>query len=288
MINKYNENNNLLLSELNDVDYTYHKLLLNILNNGVWKQNRTGIKTISIFGPQIKFYNIGENFPIITTKKIILRSVIGELLWFLSGSTNKFELKEKYGVGIWDNWGDDKTGEMGPIYGHQWVNWNGINQLQNILNTLKTNPDDRRMIVSSWNVPQIKDMALPPCHWSYQFYSAKYPNNSKRTLHLIENQRSVDTFLGLPFNIVSYALLLMMIAQEVDMIPGNLIMNLGDTHIYENHLDYIHKQLKRKSKDCRPVMQLNKNKGFWEFESEDFKLLGYDSHPNWKGVPIAV
>jgi len=295
---------------LNSVDYEYHSLIEKILEEALWKQNRTGVKTLSIFGPQIKFENVGENFPLLTTKKIHLKSVIGELLWFLSGSTNKHELKEKYGTSIWDEWGDDETGELGPIYGHQWVNWEymefakgdhgatfsadglwrrkSINQLQNIIDTLKTNPDDRRMIVSAWNVPAIPEMALPPCHWSYQFYTNQYPGEEKRRLHIKMNIRSWDFFIGAPFNIASYALLLMMMAQEVDMLPGDLYISSGDVHIYENHLEYIMKQLSRDSKGSIPKMELNKNKGFWDFLPEDFNLIGYDPHPNWKNVPVAV
>jgi thymidylate synthase len=294
-------------SKLNDTDKTYCKLLVNILKNGIWKQNRTGTKTLSIFGPQVEFKNVGEKFPLLTQKKIHARSVIGELLWFLSGSTNKHELKEKYGCSIWDEWGDDETGELGPIYGHQWVNWKDyktrwvnalsgpgmnvpvyINQIQNIIDTLKTNPDDRRMIVSAWNVAEIPEMALPPCHWSFQFYTNQIPGEEKRRLHIIENQRSVDTFLGLPFNIASYALLLMMVAQQVDMIPGNLIMNLGDTHIYEDHLKYVTEQLSRNSKGNSPTVVIDKQKDIWSYKPEHFHLEGYTPHPNWKNIPVAV
>ena len=294
---------------LNRTDLTYHGLLLNILTNGLWKQNRTGVKTLSIFGPQVEFINVAERFPLLTTKKIFLKGVIGELLWFLSGSTNKFELKEKYGTSIWDEWGDDETGEMGPIYGHQWVNWEywkpeptampipshgqlrltSINQLQNIIDTLKTNPDDRRMIVSAWHVEQLSEMALPPCHWSFQFYTNQYPGEEKRRLHIKMHIRSWDIFLGGPFNIASYAILLLMMAKEVDMLAGNLIISAGDVHIYENHLEYIYKQLERTSKAQEPVMTLNPEKGFWDYEGiQDFELQGYDAHPNWRGVPIAV
>lgn len=288
-------------NNLNKTDSKYHKLLIKILKTGVWKENRTGTKTLSIFGEKIKFKNVGEHFPLLTTKNIHIKSIIGELLWFLSGSTDKNELKNKYGVSIWDEWNAPNPkfdGDMGPIYGSQWVNWTyydesnnlekkTINQIQNIIDSLKTNPDDRRMIVSAWKVDDIKNMALPPCHWSFQFYSVLYPGNEKRTLHLIENQRSVDTFLGLPFNIASYALLLLMVAKEVDMIPGDLTMNLGDTHIYENHIPYICEQLNRSSKSFEPIMQLH-NKTFWNAEIKDFELLNYLSHPNWKNIPVAV
>jgi len=294
-------------SNLNWADYQYHKLLIQILEEGVWKTNRTGVKTISIFGPQVEFHDVANKFPLLTTKRIHLKSVIGELLWFLSGSTNKHVLKEKYGVSIWDEWGDDKTGELGPVYGHQWVAWRDyktrwidaisgpgmeipleINQIQNLIDTLKKNPDDRRMIVNAWNVAQISEMALPPCHWSFQCESRQYPNEEKRRLNLKMNIRSWDIFLGGPFNISSYAILLLMLAQEVDMIPGTLTISAGDVHIYENHLEYIYKQLGRSSKASEPIMKLNPNKGFWEFEPNDFELQNYDAHPNWKDVPVAV
>ena len=291
----------------NETDYEYHQLLVKILHEGLWKENRTGVKTLSIFGPQVQFKNVAEKFPLLTTKKVHMKSIIGELLWFLSGSTNKHELKEKYECSIWDEWGDDETGELGPIYGHQWVNWEyyfvagtnkhtheeyrikgSINQLQNIIDTLKTNPDDRRMIVSAWHVDQIKDMALPPCHWSYQFDTRQYPGEDKRRLNIKMNIRSWDIFLGGPFNIASYALLLMMMAQEVDMIAGDLTISAGDVHIYENHMEYILEQLKRNSVRSEPRMTLNPNKGFWEFEPEDFQLDDYEAHPNWKNIPIAI
>jgi len=294
-------------TNLNKTDKEYHDLLVKILKEGIWKENRTGTKTLSIFGPQVEFPNVAEAFPLLTTKKIHLKSIIGELLWFLSGSTNKHELRDKYGVTIWDEWGDDKTGELGPVYGHQWVAWRDyktkwisavsgpgmqvpiyINQLQNIIDKLKTNPDDRRLIVSAWNVAEIDQMALPPCHWSYQWESRQYPGETKRRLNLKMNIRSWDIFLGGPFNISSYALLLLMMAQEVDMHPGNLYISAGDVHIYENHLEYIYKQLARDSKAQEPLMLLNESKSFWDFEPEDFILEDYEAHPNWKGVPIAV
>ena len=301
---------------LNPTDKQYHELLCKILEEGIWKQNRTGVKTLSIFGPQVEFHNVGEAFPLLTTKKIHLKSIIGELLWFLSGSTNKHVLRDQYGVSIWNEWGDDETGELGPVYGHQWVNWTyvkpdskllntykkglphfpggfkarhySINQIQNLIDKLKTNPDDRRMIVSAWHVDQIPDMALPPCHWSFQCDTRQYPGDDKRTLNLKMNIRSWDIFLGGPFNIASYAILLLMIAQEVDMIPGNLYISGGDVHIYENHLEYIYKQLGRNSKGKEPIMKLNPDKEFWNFTPDDFPLEGYDPHSNWKNVPIAV
>jgi len=294
------------LEYLNIIDKEYHSLLLKILDEGVWKQNRTGVKTLSIFGPQIIFKDIKNNFPLLTTKKVHLKSIIGELLWFLSGSTNKHTLKNKYGVSIWDEWGDDETGELGPIYGKQWVSWKSydyvsakqedgtvvnvpiyLNQIEKIIQTLLHNPDDRRMIVTAWNPGEIEKMALPPCHWSFQFYSVKYPGNDKRTLHIIQNQRSVDVGLGLPFNIASYALLLMMIAEQVNMIPGNLIMNLGDTHIYENHLEQLYEQLSRDSKGEIPKMKIKKRSNLWLYEPGDFNLENYNPHKAIK-MPVAV
>lgn len=304
---------------LNSCDKEYHELLEEILRDGLWKENRTGTKTISIFGPQVRFNDVGTKFPLLTTKKVHLKSIIGELLWFLEGSTNKNRLKDHYGTSIWDEWDGPNPkfpGDMGPIYGNQWVNWTynhvysedddqpvvegidedsviiseerSINQLQGIIDTLKTNPDDRRMIVTAWHPEQLKDMALPPCHWSFQFYTNQYPNEEKRRLHIKMNIRSWDVCLGGPFNIASYALMLLMMAQEVDMIPGDLIISAGDAHLYENHLEFIYKQLSRNSKGAEPVMKLNPNKGFWDFTPEDFTLEGYDPHPNFKNVPIAV
>ncbi|HUT81248.1 MAG TPA: thymidylate synthase [Candidatus Bathyarchaeia archaeon] len=304
------------------MDYEYHSLIEKILEEGLWKENRTGTKTLSIFGPQVTFKHIGTDFPLLTTKNIHLKSIIGELLWFLSGSTNKHVLKEKYGVSIWDEWGDDETGELGPVYGHQWVNWEyfgieglahygidankvreplcdgllygqrhikkSINQIQNLIDTLRNNPDDRRMIVSAWHVDQIPLMALPPCHWSFQCDTRKYPNNDRRTLNLKMNIRSWDIFLGGPFNIASYAILLLMLAHEVGMNPGDLTISAGDVHIYENHLEYIYKQLNRNSKFRPPLMNVNPYKKFWDYEPDDFTLDNYDPHPNWKNVPVAI
>lgn len=292
----------------NNIDFPYHKLLTKILKNGVLKENRTGVKTYSIFGPQIEFRDVNLNFPLISTRKILTKSVLGELLWFLSGSTNKHDLENKYGVKIWKHWGDDETGEMGPIYGNQWVNWEywepkshvskfnkeyvcekkSINQLQDIIETLKINPDDRRMIVSTWDPSIISHMALPPCHWSFQFYSVQYPNEEKRRLSVKMHQRSVDSFVGLPFNIASYAFLLHMIANEVNMIPQDLFMSFGDTHIYENHIEYIIKQLNRNSKSINPPKLNLLKKDFWNYTLEDFDIEGYDPYPNWKNIPIAV
>jgi thymidylate synthase len=304
-------------SELNTVDYVYHKLMIDILSDGVWKDNRTGTKALSLFGPQIIFENINEHFPLITTKKIHLKSVIGELLWFLSGNTNKFVLKEKYDCTIWDEWGDNSTGELGPIYGKQWVNWSymkpkfdtfdmyhheifhapggtpcmtfHINQIQNVIDGLKTNPDSRRLIVSAWNVGELDQMALAPCHRSFQFYSWKNPIHIKRYLDILVDIRSNDIFLGAPFNIASYAMLLMMIAKEVDMIPNKLIINIGDAHLYENHIPYVLEQLKRGSAGNSPQIVINPlKKNVFSYEPDDFHLLYYNAHANWRNIPIAV
>lgn len=289
---------------LNDADETYHNLFLDILTKGAWKENRTGTRTLSLFGPQLVF-DLNNGFPLISTKKIHWKSIVGELLWFLSGSTNKHELKEKYGVSIWDEWGDDKTGELGPVYGKQWVEWetgdifhyegpNGqiidepitINQIQKLVDKLKTNPDDRRLIVSAWNVAQIDQMALPPCHWSFQCYTSLDEQN-RRELSMIMNIRSWDTFLGGPFNIAEYALLLMMLAQQTDMIPRKLIINAGDAHIYEDHIPYIIEQLKRNSESIATV-ELIKAPNIFSYSPKDIILSGYKAHPNWKNVPVAV
>jgi len=277
------------LTKVNNADKEYHSLMIDILVNGKWKENRTGTQTLSIFGPQLRFKNILEHFPLITTKRVHWKSVVGELLWFLSGSTNKFVLKEKYGVTIWDEWGDNETGDLGPVYGFQWRNFDGsgIDQLSNVINDLKKDPDDRRLIVTAWNPKQIKDMALPPCHWSYQFYSV-LNNEGKRELSMIMNIRSWDIFLGGPFNIAEYALLLQMVAQTVDMIPHELIINAGDAHLYENHIPFVIEQLQRDTLSD-PTVSLNlEQKNIFEFSLSDINLLDYNAHPNWRNVPVAV
>lgn len=298
-IGEINYNNN-----LNDADKMYHDLLVNILSNGIWKESRTGIKTLSIFGPQLKF-DISKAFPLITTKKIHWKSIIGELLWFLSGSTNKFELKEKYGVSIWDEWGNNETGELGPIYGKQWISWKTynnkihkdkkgnniyipivINQIDKLISFLKNDPDNRRMLVSAWNPAEIAQMALPPCHWSFQCYTS-INKNGNREISMIMNIRSWDTFLGGPFNIAEYALLLMILGREVNMIPKNLIINAGDAHIYENHIPYVIEQLQRDSKSLPSIQFLN-IKDIYEYTPDDIMLISYDAHPNWKNVPVAI
>lgn len=256
----------------------YHELLQHILDNGVLKEDRTGTGTISVFGYQMRF-NLSEGFPVLTTKKLHLRSIIHELLWFLKGDTNIQYLKEN-NVSIWDEWADE-NGNLGPVYGYQWRSWptaegKSIDQITQLIEQIKRNPDSRRLIVSAWNVPFIEEMALPPCHTMFQFYVAQ----GKLSCQLY--QRSADTFLGVPFNIASYALLTLMIAQVCGLEPGEFIHTLGDAHLYTNHLDQAKLQLTR---DFRPLptMRLNPEvKSIFEFKFEDFELLNYDPHPHIK------
>lgn len=259
----------------------YLDLVNRILTEGVVKEDRTGTGTKSIFGHQMRF-NLGNGFPLLTTKKVFLRGIIEELLWFISGDTNKKTLQAK-NVHIWDGWGDDETGELGPIYGYQWRSWpdyNGghIDQLQQVIEQIKNTPNSRRMIVCSWNVAQIDQMGLPPCHCFFQFYVA----DGKLSLQLY--QRSADTFLGVPFNIASYALLLMMVAQVTGLKPGEFIHTTGDTHIYLNHMEQVNLQLSREPR-ALPVMKINPEvKSILDFKYEDFQLEGYDPWPAIKGA----
>ncbi len=261
----------------------YKKLLSHILENGVQKEDRTGTGTISVFGYQMRF-NLQEGFPVLTTKKLHLRSIIHELLWFLKGDTNIAYLKEN-NVTIWDEWADEQ-GNLGPVYGYQWRSWptrdgKSIDQIKNIIQQIKNNPDSRRIIVSAWNVGEIENMALPPCHAFFQFYVA----DGKLSCQLY--QRSADTFLGVPFNIASYALLTMMMAQVCDLEPGDFVHTLGDAHLYSNHLDQAHTQLER---ECRPLptMKINPEvKDIFDFKYEDFELVNYDPHPHIKAA-VAV
>jgi thymidylate synthase len=261
----------------------YHNLLREVLLKGTKKSDRTGTGTVSLFGPQLK-YDLTEGFPLITTKKVHLKSIIYELLWFIKGDTNTAYLKEN-GVSIWDEWADN-DGNLGPVYGHQWRHWqdangNQIDQLQEVIQTLKTNPDSRRMIVSAWNVGQLKDMALMPCHALFQFYVAD------GTLSCLMYQRSADLFLGVPFNIASYALLTMMVAQVTNLKLGELIINFGDAHIYMNHFEQVGLQLSRTHRPM-PTMNLNPNiKDINGFSFEDFELIGYEPHPAIK-APVAI
>ena len=256
----------------------YLDLLQRIVNEGTRKEDRTGTGTLSVFGHQMRF-NLQEGFPLLTTKKLHLKSIIHELLWFLKGDTNVKYLQEN-GVRIWNEWAD-KNGELGPVYGHQWRSWpnyNGghIDQIQSIVNALKTNPDSRRMIVSAWNVAEVDQMALPPCHCLFQFYVA----NGKLSLQLY--QRSADTFLGVPFNIASYALLTMMMAQVSGLKPGDFIHTTGDTHLYLNHLEQAKEQLKRTPRTL-PRMVINPNvTSIFDFKYDDFTLEGYDPLPHIK------
>jgi len=261
----------------------YLDLCRHILQNGVKKDDRTGTGTISTFGYQMRF-NLQEGFPLLTTKKLHLKSIIYELLWFIKGDTNIKYLNDN-GVTIWDEWADE-TGDLGPVYGYQWRSWpdyNGgsIDQLSQVINDIKKNPNSRRLIVSAWNVGLLDKMALPPCHCFFQFYVAE------GKLSCMLYQRSADVFLGVPFNIASYALLTMMIAQVCELEPYEFIHTLGDTHIYLNHLDQVNLQLTREPRPL-PRMEINPGvKSIFDFKYDDFKLVGYDPHPHIKGV-VAV
>ncbi len=261
----------------------YLDLCKHILNNGIKKEDRTGTGTISTFGYQMRF-DLQEGFPLLTTKKLHLKSIIHELLWFISGDTNIKYLKEN-GVSIWDEWADE-NGKLGPVYGHQWRSWStpdgrSIDQLKEVIEQIKNNPDSRRLIVSSWNVSDIEKMALPPCHCFYQFYVAN------GALSCMLYQRSADVFIGVPFNIASYALFTMMIAQSCGLKAGEFIHTLGDAHIYLNHVEQVNLQL---SRDTRPLPKMNINpdvKDLFEFKYSDFSLTDYDPHPHIKGA-VAV
>lgn len=261
----------------------YLNLLNHVMNHGDKKNDRTGTGTLSIFGYQMRF-DLSEKFPLLTTKKVHLKSVIYELLWFLKGSTNIKYLQEN-GVSIWDEWADEH-GDLGPVYGSQWRSWRthdnrSIDQIDKLITDLKTNPDSRRLIVSAWNVAEIENMKLPPCHCFFQFYVA----NNKLSCQLY--QRSADIFLGVPFNIASYALLTLMIAQVVNLKPGEFVHTLGDAHIYSNHFDQVNEQLKREPKEL-PTMHINSNvKNIFDFKFEDFKLSDYDPYPLIK-APVAI
>jgi thymidylate synthase len=261
----------------------YHDLLRHILQNGTVKEDRTGTGTLSCFGYQMRF-DLSEGFPLITTKKLHVRSIIHELLWFLKGDTNIRYLKEN-GVSIWDEWADEH-GDLGPVYGHQWRSWPGymgetVDQISEVLETIKKNPDSRRLIVSAWNPADIPNMALPPCHCLFQFYVA----DGKLSCQLY--QRSADTFLGVPFNIASYALLTLMMAQVCKLEPGEFIHSFGDVHLYSNHMEQVHLQL---SRDFRPLPQMVLNPDvtdLFAFTYDDFTLLNYDPHPAIK-AEVAV
>lgn len=257
----------------------YLDLLNRILSEGTRKEDRTGTGTISVFGHQMRF-NLEEGFPLLTTKKLHLKSIIYELLWFLQGNTNVKYLQD-HGVRIWNEWADE-NGELGPVYGHQWRSWpdyNGgvIDQISNVVEQIKKNPDSRRLIVSAWNVAEVDSMALPPCHTLFQFYVA----DGKLSLQLY--QRSADTFLGVPFNIASYALLLQMMAQVAGLKPGEFVHTTGDTHVYTNHLEQVQLQLTRTPR-ALPVMRINPEvKSIFDFQYEDFVLENYDPWPHIAG-----
>lgn len=261
----------------------YLDLLHFITENGVLKSDRTGTGTKSTFGYQMRF-DLNEGFPLLTTKKVHLKSIIYELLWFISGDTNIKYLKD-HGVTIWDEWADE-NGDLGPVYGHQWRSWpapdgKSIDQLSNVIDQIKHNPDSRRLIVSAWNPAEVDQMALPPCHSLFQFYVAQ----NKLSCQLY--QRSADVFLGVPFNIASYALLTMMIAQVCGLQPGTFVHTLGDAHIYTNHFEQVATQLSRDPRPL-PVMRINPDKkDIFDFAYEDFSLEGYDPWPAIK-APVAV
>ncbi len=258
----------------------YLDLMRHVLNTGVEKSDRTGTGTRSVFGHQMRF-DLRDGFPLVTTKKLHLRSIIHELLWFLKGETNIGYLKENK-VSIWDEWADE-TGELGPVYGSQWRSWKGadgetVDQISGVVEAIKTNPDSRRLIVSAWNVAELPRMALPPCHAFFQFYVAE----SRLSCQLY--QRSADIFLGVPFNIASYALLTHMIAQVCDLDVGDFVHTLGDAHLYSNHLEQAELQL---SREPRPLPQLKVNpdvRDIFEFRFEDFEIVDYDPHPHIKAA----
>jgi thymidylate synthase len=261
----------------------YHDLLRHILQHGTRKSDRTGTGTISVFGYQMRF-DLNEGFPLVTTKKVHLKSIIHELIWFLQGDTNIAYLKEN-GVSIWDEWAD-ADGNLGPVYGKQWRSWAApdgrtIDQIVEVVQTLKKNPDSRRIIVSAWNPADLPDMALAPCHCLFQFYVA----DGKLSCQLY--QRSADVFLGVPFNIASYALLTLMLAQVCDLQPGDFVWTGGDTHLYINHLEQVDLQLSRTPRHL-PVMKINPDvRDIFQFKYEDFELVNYEPYPGIK-APVAI
>jgi thymidylate synthase len=261
----------------------YLDLLQDVLDHGVDKSDRTGTGTRSVFGRQLRF-DLAAGFPLLTTKRVHFKSVLAELLWFVSGATNVRWLQQN-GVSIWNEWADE-DGELGPVYGAQWRAWRtargeSIDQLSEVVEQIRTNPDSRRLIVNAWNVGELPAMKLPPCHLLYQF------NVQEEKLHCAMTMRSCDVFLGLPFNIASYALLTMMVAQVTDLEAGDLIVSLGDTHIYQNHFEQTKRQLAREPRPL-PTVRLNPSvKSLFEFEMDDFQLENYDPHPGI-AAPIAV
>jgi thymidylate synthase len=263
--------------------HQYLDLMRHVRDNGTRKEDRTGTGTMSVFGYQMRF-DLAEGFPVVTTKKLHLRSIIHELLWFLQGDTNIKYLHDN-GVKIWDEWADE-NGDLGPVYGYQWRSWpapngEGIDQIKLVLEQIKRNPDSRRLMVSAWNPACVDEMALPPCHCLFQFYVA----DGKLSCQLY--QRSADIFLGVPFNIASYALLTMMVAQECGLQPGEFVHTFGDAHLYSNHLEQVETQLAREPLPL-PRMKMNPDiKSVFDFRYEDFELVGYEAHPHIK-APVAV
>lgn len=262
----------------------YHDLLRLVLEQGTFKADRTGTGTYSLFGAQTR-YRLSEGFPLVTTKKVHLKSILYELLWFLRGETNVRWLQER-GVTIWNEWADKETGDLGRVYGAQWTDWRGadgrsVNQIENVVAQIRRNPDSRRLIVSAWNPSEVDAMALPPCHTLFQFYVS----DGRLSCQLY--QRSADLFLGVPFNIASYALLTLMVAQVTGLQPGDFVHTFGDLHIYSNHLDQVRLQLTREPR-ALPTMTLNpERRELKDFVFEDFALAGYDPHPAIKGA-VAV
>ena len=261
----------------------YLDLLRDVLDHGVEKSDRTGTGTCSVFGRQLRF-DLQAGFPLLTTKKVHLKSILHELLWFIAGDTNARRL-QRAGVTIWDEWADE-NGELGPVYGAQWRRWRTsegreVDQLAHVIDEIRRDPDSRRLIVNAWNVGQLESMKLPPCHYVFQF------NVQGNRLHCAMSMRSCDVFLGLPFNIASYALLTMMIAQVTELEPGELIISLGDTHVYQNHLSQVRRQLEREPREL-PSMRLNPAvKSLFDFKYEDFQLERYNPHPSI-AAPIAI
>ena len=266
-----------------DIEKPYLELMARILNDGDQKSDRTGTGTFSLFGAQMRF-DLSQGFPLLTTKKLHLRSIIHELLWFLKGETNTRYLKENR-VSIWDEWASTE-GELGPVYGKQWRSWecpdgSVVDQISQVEQQIRTNPDSRRLIVSAWNVADVPKMALPPCHLLFQFYVA----NGKLSCQLY--QRSADFFLGVPFNIASYALLTLMMAKTTGLAPGDFVHTLGDAHLYTNHIDQAKMQLDREPRNPPSLIIKNERKSILDFEFDDFDLLNYDPHPHIS-APVAV
>lgn len=265
------------------IEHQYEDFMRHVFFHGVQKSDRTGTGTRSVFGYQMRF-NLQNGFPLITTKKLHLRSIIHELLWFLRGDSNIGYLKEN-GVSIWDEWADE-NGDLGPIYGVQWRKWRGadnqtIDQISELVHTIKTNPDSRRMIVSAWNVAELPKMALPPCHMLFQVYVA----DGKLSCQLY--QRSCDIFLGVPFNIASYSLLIHMLAQQCDLEVGDFVWTGGDCHIYNNHFDQVRLQLSREPRPYPKLVIKRRPESIFDYRYEDFEIVGYDPHPHIK-APVAV